>query len=632
MTLASGNSALIEQGPFSDSENQRTASAFDLQGDDLKRLMARVRSDLALAKGRKASLNTRVKSWRKILDLEPKAPPYEDAPDMTMPLTRTKRDGVVAHLHDALDVEPFFAAQGFTEEAMEIAPIYEAVMERELVAGDSRDAYLMALREAVDVGTGVLGWSLAMSLNGEPVIQESLTRFENFYAYPVAVDDLTNCSTFRRYKEPWFVLKRMADAGLLDGKLVEQLKGGGGGGPELVHEEERDLDRDSSFSEEQEQHMLWECYVRFEGELWQLRFSERMNDALSAKRNPFSEAFDAPPYEIFRIMRKPGYLWGASIPQLLESIQKIMDFAENSRAAYNQIAISPVIMADRMNPFTQQLRKGGILPGMVIPTMGSPELNGIKTLEFPPPQATVEDMSLAQRFADMATFNDFQVAGDPFAAGRRTATEVRTSFNIGTLKLRRMLGDIRGDLARAAKKRWALTELFKVRPRGVVSAYRDGKQFLISSDGVEPSTIESLAAQFMQMNPMTITQYQGNPMEFLRQYQLVNGGIPGMKRDDIRWVPNGGDVIPDKVAEIQKLDGFAPYMNWLGAAQTDERIWYFLKVRLQYMGRADWRRLIGDNPKVRLDEQQYMNTMAMLTQTSAQLANNGSQVSGFGRA
>lgn len=627
MTLAAPDERFIE--PFRE-QSGRQGNWYEMPDDVREQFLQRVRSDLALAQGRKTKLNKAITRWRKVLDLDAKERlPYPGAPDLTLPLTRTKRDGIVAHLHDALDVEPFFSAVGYTEEAMEIAPAYEALMERELMLSGGREQYLMAIREAVDVGTGILGWSIAYNVNGEPVVQETLTRLENFFAYPVAVDDLTNCSTFRRYKEPWFILKRMADDGLINPEIVDLMKDSGGDGPTMAQEETRDNTKDGYFSEEQEMHLIWECYVRWEGELWRVLYSEKHRDALSVHRNPFREAFDAPPYEPQRIMRKPGYLFGHSIPQLLEAIQKLMDNAENARISYNQFAIAPIIQADATNPYIRKLDDNGVAPGMIIRTPGPPNMAGIQALQLPKPDLTIEEMELAQRFAEQATFNDFQIAGDPFAAGRRTATEVRTSFNIGTLKLRRMLGDLRVDMARAAKKRWALIELFKVRPAGVTPVYREGKQFLISSDGV---TVEEIREAFMQfaamegLDPAQLVQEVQDPSLFLNEYQLgPNNQIPGMKRDDIRWMPNGSDVIPDKVAELQKMDGFAPYMGWLEAAQMDERIWYFLKVRLLLMNRYDWKKFIGENPRVRMEREAFMELMQQLTSQSAQTANNGSQ-------
>ncbi len=126
-----------------------------------------------------------------------------------------------------------------------------------------------------------------------------------------------------------------------------------------------------------------------------------------------------------------------------------------------------------------------------------------------------------------------------------------------------------------------------------------------------------------QQDPMAMLQ---SFMQMRTEYQLVgDGAIPGMKRDDLRWKPNGADIIPDKHAELQKLDGFAPYMNWLSMADQDSRIWAFLKTRLQLMGRADWRKFIGDDPKLKMEQQQYMQMMQQLTQQTAQLSNNGTQ-------
>lgn len=614
-------------GPSSDMFNVGSSfeenGPYEVDGEERDLITDRARNDLYRAQSKKRmKLNARAAFHRKILDLEPKTPAYEGAPDITLPLIRSKRDGIVAHLSDALDVMPFFAAEGLTEEAQEVAPIYEALMDRELNASNGQEVYLMSLRESADVGTATVGWSIALNSAGEPVIQEFMTRFENFYAYPSAVDDYTNCSTFRRYKEPWFVLRQMADQDMLDAESVEELKSGGGSGEEMVWEQTRDGTRDDNFSEEQELHELYECYVRWEGELWRVVFSERLNRALSIHRSPFREAFNAPPFEPLRLIRKPGYLYGHSIPMLLEAIQKIMDHAEISRMAYNQFAISPVVMADRMNPFTRQLAQGGLAPGMVLQTVGPPKVSGVEVLQFPKPDVTIEDMELAQRFADMSTFTDYQVQGAPFASSRRTATEVRTSFNVGTLKLRRMLMDFRSDLMRAAKKRWALIELFKVRPAGIMPLYREGKQYLIADEDLSQDELMAYMQEFGQQVGIDPAQYEQEWAQMVNDYQLVNGGVPGVKREDIRWVPNGADIIPDKVAELQKMDGFGPYLSLLEMATQDERIWYFLKVRLQLMGRHDWRKFVGENPRSRLPTDQYMMGMQMAMQQSGQIANS----------
>jgi len=598
-------------------------------------LLNRVRADLAQAKSKKVTLNERARHYRRVLDLEPKSPAYQGAPTITLPLVRSKFDGVVAHLTDALDVEPFFSAKGETAEAMRVSPTWEALMEAELVKAESRSLYLGSTQEAAAVGTGIIGWDVGQEFeSGEILIQETAPKFENVYAYPVAVDDFTNTTLFVHRRHPWFVLNRMAREGLLDRTQVNIIKKKGSNvdGTTVTTWEQRDQSSDTgNFSDEQRVHSVWECYVRWQGELFRVMFHEGLSDFLSDVKNPYRKSFDAPGYEPIRIIKRPGYLWGMSIPQLLDAIQAIMDNAENSRLSYNVFAMNPVVMADRLNPFLAELQKGGLLPNQVIPTMGPPDMNGIKILEFPKPDVTIEEMELAQRFADLATFTDFQMQGAPFAAGRRTATEVTTGFNIGTLKLRKMLRDARHDLARAAKKRWALTDTAKVAPAGVLRVHRDSKQYLLSSNGVSKDQLDQLWQRFTAATggsptPQARLQEVQNQLALGKALPgLVDGGIPAVRRDDIRWIPNGSDIIPDKVAELKKLDGFAPYMNWLPYAKQDRRIWYFLKTRLVLMGRADWQEFVGEDPQVLMEEQQYTDVMNQLMQQSSQLANNGTQ-------
>ena len=99
-----------------------------LSGLDLRTVMHRVRNDLNQAKAKKAKIDDEAYKDRQAYDLDEKVQEYEGQPNITMPLTRNKTDGVIGHLTEAVNQDPFFTAIAHTEEAAEIAPVYSAAM------------------------------------------------------------------------------------------------------------------------------------------------------------------------------------------------------------------------------------------------------------------------------------------------------------------------------------------------------------------------------------------------------------------------------------------------------------------------------------------------------------------------
>ncbi len=614
--------------------------AVDLPEEQLLVFMARLRTALGSAKSRKTNLNTQAENYRRLIDVEPKQQvPYEDAPNITLPIIRSKRDGVIAHLADAVDVDPLFSARPLTAEASTISAAYEALMGRENSMAGTREVLLRAVGEAVDVGTGILGWSLARNESRELVIQERLVPFEMFFVYPRGVPDLTNAATFEAIRLPAFELERMMDEGLVDREVASDLlnlnpdddnpdtnKRPSSGIGQQLHHEKRDSTSDDVGDVEHQPIELWEAYIRRKGVLFQVLFSESHPRPLIARKAWTQDIINAPPYEVFRIMVDSNQLWGFPMARLLHAMQSMADFSANTRIAYNQFALAPVIAGNPLNPFVRALQEsGGVKPGAILESI-MPIGDALQVVQFPKPDLTLEEMNLSQRYADLATFTDFQIQGAPFAAGRRTATEVRTSFNVGTLKIRHMLRVLRDDLARFAKKKWAMIDAFKVRPAGVVRVHRETEQFVIASQELNSRDVQDFLQEFIlsrgALDPTELQSSLPEIAQIMKTLEATGGIIPSTSRSDIEWVANGSDVIPDKMAELQKMTQFGQFLPLLAQAQQDHRVWYFLKTVLQLMGRRDWKDFILDDPLTKNDAAVAM----MQQQGQGQSPEGGNQI------
>ncbi len=606
-----------------------TSPAIELDSYNLDRIMHRVRSAHSQAIAAKGKVDEDAKLDRRAYDLEDKPQAYAGQPNITLPLTRNKVDGMVGQLISAaFDAEPFASATPLTEDAVDVAPIWDAAMERELKLDGAMDAFKMSLREAAIVGTTFLGFSLAKMETGERAVQAHLTRLENFSCFPVEADDLSDATTFRRFTVPYFKVKEQAALGSYDMDTVRGIsRYSGGVSMPLTKEAEDNFNQVNFFDEENRPVELLEVFLRYATEEPVTSFSQMQDEItpsalyhvvctardfkpLSVKLNPFREAFDMPPYCRISLAHRPGYLFGGSISKLLRAVQKIADGAMNDRLSYNKFALTPIIQGDSNNPIFRRLAQGGrLIPGTAIPTNGRPDVAGIQALQLPPPIVTIEDMDLAMKYADMGTHSDFQLTGQ-MPSKRMTAYETQQSRGAGELKLRISMMDFGDDVAKALKMFWALFDAYKVQPEGLIEIYQDGDTQFLSSEEIpqemfsqelEGMVSEAEQNQDMELLQELMSKVQPNPetgeLERIGDVRLVHGGIPSTRRGDLSWSLANMSTSADKAGMMQQLDAFAPYLQLLPQADMDTRIWEFLKLRLQAADIKAWKKLIGADPR-----------------------------------
>lgn len=611
---------------------------------EVRRLMSRLRLDLGHAKDKKRRVDDRAYRDRQAYDLDEKIQEYEGQPNLTMPKTRAKVDAVTGHLLQSINQEPFFAATSHTPEAVEVSPIYEAALERELGLANSKQQLLASPLEAGTVGTAIVGFELAQRPSGEYAVQLKLTRLENFYCYPVAVDDFSKSNTFRRFKQPFWEIRRMADEGLYDPLAVDGLRGSIGG-ENLTKEEADDNSGGDTLFDENRMVELYECFYRYtpsaesayslnreEGGgsvLWQVIFSEMHSEMpLVVRENPYQMAFDAPPYAPLRLAKKSGYVWGTSIPTLLRSSQTIMDESTNNILAYGQLARTPVVEADRNSSLFKTYGENGykMRPGDLIPRNG-PQQAGVSVVQFPPATNAERELAMASESADEVTFNDHMLQGDNYAAGRRTKYEVQSAYGSSATKLKNYLLTFAADMKLVAKMAWAMLDAFKVEPAGIYSVYKDGSTALLSPDGIDAAELQmelqAMLPELMQ-DPTTrveasenvLLDAQNGSIVQMGNLKLVKGGIPSTRRDDIEFNLTGTSISADRMVKAQAVQTFAPFFSMLPYAEQDTRVWHILKTMLEGLDIQDYKKWIGEDPMTP-NAQAFAMAMAQQSEATA---------------
>jgi hypothetical protein len=631
--------------------------AIELDPLETRRLMSRLKIDLGHARDKKKRVDERCYLDRQAYDLDPKATEYEGQPDLTTPGTRAKVDSVNGHMMQTINQKPFFAATSHTPEAVEIAPVYETALERELELADSKARLLDAPLEAGIVGTAIVGFELVERPSGELAVQLKLTRLENFSCYPVAVDDFSSCTTFRRFKLPWWKLRDMARTGLYDMEAVLALKGNSGG-DNLTKEEGDDNSGGDSTFDENRMVELYEAFYRYaptlpltqdtgflgevnrtnvddgsEAVLWQVIFSEQHERPLALRENPYRVAFDAPPYTPVRLSKKSGYVWGTSIPTLMRAPQKMEDDGMNDTLAYNQFARTPVIEVDRNSSLFRTYGESGgykFRPGDMIPRNG-PQNSGVNVVQLPHAVNAERQIIMGRELGDLVTFNDHMLQGDNYAPGRRTKYEVQSAYGSSATKLKNYLYTFANDMKLVGKMAWAMLDAFKVEPEGVYSVYDDGATALLSSDGIPANEMQMLmqaALPELTQDPETAQEASENiryamngAVVQLGNIKLIKGAVPSTRRDDITFGLAGTSISADRQAKANAVTQFAPFMQMLQFASQDTRIWHILKDLLEGLDLLGWEKWLGPDPTT-MDPQAFalaMQAQQEATATSTQL-------------
>lgn len=590
---------------FLDSEGPIT-----LSGDELRRFEYRFRHALDKAEHEMAQIHADAEQDRKVFKTIPRTPAYEGGPDITSPVTADFAEGLLAHIKDAVEQRPLvaFSPEGVgpaAEAATEIAPIYEAYLEREINRSDSREIIANELaHEAVVVGTGIARLSLAQHPD-EIFVQTSRTiRLENFFVDRITARDLTNVTCAYRYKERVYNLEEQAEQGYLDSAAVEKVRRHYATDEEEVAEEsELHFDESTAYAEENTLVTLYCGYMRFaptgeRAKLFEVYYHKPTRTVLALRENPAKEAYDAPPLALVRIGKQPGYLFGRGIARRLESEQKIADNAINTHLALNNVAAAPPVQYNVNNPIARKLAQNRALePNMWIPNYGPPDKNDILPIQIPNPGYALQDYQVSIQMAQRRTFTDESIG--QAGSTRKTLGQYRMEVSKGTLKLRLDLGDFAYDMAHLLKMYWAMVVAYKIDPAGIVTVEPAGKLL-----GNQEFTGEELAQQVVEAGTLMLLTGELTPEELMgvdeRFNQMLTGQrVPSAKRNDLTLSLSGTRVIADKLGELELEFQIMPMLlNMIEGARADSYMNYWGRSVLRKAGFTDIEKRWPQDPGV----------------------------------
>lgn len=611
--------------------------AIQLSGEDLRRFTFRLDQSLNRAITKMGPIHEAARYDRDVYRTRFREQEYEGQPNLTTPLSKNKADGLYAHVVDAIDQKPLgtFSPEGIgrpAERAAQVAPLAAAYLEREINRGGSREALVRSMnKEAIIVGTGIGKLAMVQHPSGEWFVKVAqVIPLEHFYVDRIAVTNLKHVFSAYEDRKPFYQLEEMADQGLLDREAVERLRDlHSAEFTPTAGEEESDFREEShAFQEETTIHKIYTCYMRYrpegsrETKIWEAVWSDQYKMLLAVRENPVSEAFDHPPIALHRVDKDPNNLLGRSVMRRLEAIQEMADNAINSHLALNNLAASPPFVYKEHSPFGRLMEsKRRIVPGIGIPSRSGPDANDVQTLDIRNPGLSLQDLGVAQQFADRATFTEEAIGTS--SDSRKTLGQFRVEMQRGTMRVRLDLGDLAYDASQTLSMIWSMMLKYKVEPAGIVEV-EDGGRFLaareISEQDIERK-MDSLVMPLIASGEVTADELMELETEF--NSRLTDGVIPSARRSDLTIALTGTKIVADKATELEMLKELTPFiLQGLPLARQDSNWNYHMRSMIEAMGFKDVDKRIPADPGQVLDsDEQRMALGAPLADTVARSSN-----------
>jgi hypothetical protein len=423
--------------------------------------------------------------------------------------------------------------------------------------------------------------------------------------------------TFHAYRKKYrmFQLDEMVRQGFLDETNVTKVRAFYSDSERTTDaEKDKQFTPDMSLQDDMSMRTLYFGYMRYrpEGEtqanLYQCVYHRAARTPLSLRKAAWEPAVDASPIRLVRIGKKPGELFGTGIVRRLAALQEMADSAINAHLALNKLAANPPFTYRADSAFGRYLDKNGptgIRAGMGIPSLSVGQQRDVDILQFPNPGLNIQDVRVSNDMASQATYSEESI-GSP-TAGRKTLGQFQVEVHKGTIRLRLDLTDFAYDMSELLTMYYSMVCAYKIRPAGIIAIESNGK--LIAADEIPASDVSQ--AVLMELVPM-LQSGQIRPEEYElvdREIgdMLTNGRIPAAIRDDLSITLTGTRIIADKVAEIEMMHQFTPFIMSPGMTellQQDSYINYHVRQLGHAMGFTDMAKRIPADPGKFMDPAQ----------------------------
>lgn len=605
-------------------------SPIALSGRDLERFRWRLDQSLERALTQMAPIHADARRDRQVYRTMRRTQDYEGQPNLTTPLAMNKVDGWLAQAIEAIEQRPFgsFVAEGIgqpAEHAAQVAPVCAAYLEREINRGGSRELLARELtKEAAVVGTGICKLAMIQHPSGEWFAKPTtIIPLEDFYVDRIRVSNLKHAFSAYRDRLPYYLIQEMADNGLLDRDAVQRL-----GALVTANLEPTEAEREAgfhetsnAFQEENVIHELFWCYMRFGSVLYEAVWAKQHKVLLAVRPNPVGDAFDHPPLGLLRIGKTPGHLFGRSIVRRLDAIQEMSDNAVNTHLSLNNLAASPPFVYNQNSPFGRLVEsKRRLLPGIGIPSLGSPKANDVLPLQFNNPGLALQDVGVAQTFADKATYTEEAIGS---TQSRKTLGQFRVEVQRGTMRIHLDLGDLAYDMSQILTMLWSMVVRYKVIPSGIVEVEEGGR--FLAAEEVTREEIEGVMDELVveRYNAGELTTQDIADLEAEFNKRLTNDTVPSARRSDLTIMLTGTKVIADKATELEMLVELTPYiLQGLELAKQDTYFNYHLRSILESMGFKDIEKRMPPDPgQAMMDPAQRQELSQPLAETIMRSSN-----------
>ena len=514
-----------------------------LSPDDESNLQSYIERWLQVARSDENKPQDKAVAWRKYVSMQPsEKTPYEGAPNITTPVIREKVDGIRAHISAALtSAKPFVVAKPRTPEAQRAFSAVEQLVNVLITETESDEEMMKAVADAIEVGTGHVKHVLLLDDEGNRFPASRFVPFEDIFVVPSTNVRPEERAYFERFRETRATIYQKGEDGIYRKEKVRALLG---------------VDKDDGSDPDMyELETIWEVWLRWKGDFWQVFYSEDAG-ILAYQKSDWASTIGRAPYDRVVIEQSQTNYWGRSIAEILEGLQRVSDAAINSELVRAQYEMAPVWVVNRNSPVYRELRRSGIpTPGSILGGSSQPSEDIYRLMGQMNP-ISVQLMEVASKMAESATISDMLVPGQP-TGGRKTATEVNMVTNIGALKLRNYLHSVAVSLQRHIAAKWRLIHRYFDERLGVVGV--DDFAFIINGRETVPERQMRLQHIQYLLNPAFIQfmqaamggdTYMQAIVEALFEY-LDMQGLGGIFREAVQRGQNAQQVPGGNVAMAQ---------------------------------------------------------------------------------
>lgn len=539
----------------------------------VKRLTNAINTELQDSEGQRQEFVQLVDTWWRDYGMNPYDASELPMADMTVvrvPLTKSRVDQAHGALFQALNLEPFAAADVDNGESGELAHHASLALSQQLRDAEFPNTLSSALLAAVVTGTGVLKDGVTDDVNGPRLAPDTLS-IKDLILSPHAPRDLEQCTMIAHaYREPLRWVRDQAIAGLFDADAVKKVSPNTGwdvnDGGSVEREALHLPDADGWLHGETARVNLLEVYIRVreretaETVLWRCICAREAGASVVVLRA--EEWHDGFPFTLLRVTQTTNTVYGTGFPNVLKETQYAADMLQSAAMEADFASTAPYWEVDEMSSAGKLLQarakqRGGAVrprPGEIFWRRGTQE--AVRPIHInPTPPAIDARLNRFEQYANTAT-----IPVVPMQT-YRSATEHRFAQANVSAKEGMMLGAIRADLSR-----------------------------------------------FLTRNARLYLKYVAQP--YSGETSIISHGSTGfltrhLHWNALRWTPRGMTTQADQMLRMQAtqeammiVDDYwqkLPMYKQLGDPAVSA-LYESRRMRLEALGVQEWTNLLGESP------------------------------------